>query len=365
MNPRPTDYSRGMRILKSPRFRLDAALAASALAALLIAGPAVATEPAGPTAEADARAAVGATQATPAVEQPVATADALPAFSLKIKDAYVYKKRKYALPRARLKIRGEVAAPLDGQKLTVKISKNGAVVDKREVTLKQHDGRSSFEIHFRTGRTGRYLVETELSPEMAAVVAAAEGKRVAVVRTNLHRGEKSVAVRVFQSKLAKLKYVVPRDGRFDAATGRALMAFRKVTRMARNESAGYVVARKLAAGKGSFKLRRPGAGRHVEVDIGRQVMAFAERGKVVRIYHVSTGAPGTPTVRGTFYVYRKDWGTNAKGMVHSSYFIRGYAIHGFASVPPYNASHGCVRVPVPNAASISNWVRMGTRVDTY
>ena len=80
---------------------------------------------------------------------------------------------------------------------------------------------------------------------------------------------------------------------------------------------------------------------------------------------MSTGAPATPTIRGTYRVYRKDPGTNAKGMVKSSYFIRGYAIHGFASVPNYNASHGCVRVPVPNASSIFRWVRMGTRIDTY
>ena len=82
-------------------------------------------------------------------------------------------------------------------------------------------------------------------------------------------------------------------------------------------------------------------------------------GKVERIYHTSSGAPATPTVRGKFRVYMKTPGTNAKGMVDSSYFIRGYAIHGYASVPPYNASHGCLRVPVPNARSIYDWLRIG------
>jgi lipoprotein-anchoring transpeptidase ErfK/SrfK len=61
----------------------------------------------------------------------------------------------------------------------------------------------------------------------------------------------------------------------------------------------------------------------------------------------------------------KSYGTNAKGMVHSSYFIRGYAIHGYASVPIYNASHGCLRVPIPEADYIFDWVRLGTIVDTY
>jgi lipoprotein-anchoring transpeptidase ErfK/SrfK len=135
--------------------------------------------------------------------------------------------------------------------------------------------------------------------------------------------------------------------------------------MSRRASAGSGVARKMVSGKGAFHLRYPGAGRHVEVTIRKQVMAFADHGKVVRIYHVSTGKPSTPTVRGTYRVYRKDWGTNDHGMVDSSYFTGGYAIHGYAEVPTYNASHGCVRVPIPSAASIYRWVHMGTRVDTY
>ena len=52
-------------------------------------------------------------------------------------------------------------------------------------------------------------------------------------------------------------------------------------------------------------------------------------------------------------------------MVDSSYFIGGYAIHGYASVPTFPASHGCVRVPVPNARSIYDWLRIGDRVDVY
>ena len=52
-------------------------------------------------------------------------------------------------------------------------------------------------------------------------------------------------------------------------------------------------------------------------------------------------------------------------MVDSSYFIGGYAIHGYVSVPTFPASHGCVRVPIPNARSIYDWLRIGDRVDVY
>ena len=52
-------------------------------------------------------------------------------------------------------------------------------------------------------------------------------------------------------------------------------------------------------------------------------------------------------------------------MVDSNYFIRGYAIHGYAEVPTYAASHGCLRVPIPDAAAIYGWVQTGTPVDVY
>jgi lipoprotein-anchoring transpeptidase ErfK/SrfK len=137
------------------------------------------------------------------------------------------------------------------------------------------------------------------------------------------------------------------------------MAWRKVAGMARTTVATEDVFAGLLRGRGTFKVRHPRDGRHVEARLSSQVLALVDRGRVQRIYHISSGAPATPTVRGKFRVYRKSLGVNAVGMVDSSYFIRGYAIHGYASVPPYNASHGCLRVPIPNARSIYDWLRIG------
>ena len=59
-------------------------------------------------------------------------------------------------------------------------------------------------------------------------------------------------------------------------------------------------------------------------------------------------------------------GTNAKGMVDSNYFIRGYAIHGYADVPVYNASHGCLRDPGPGrGVGLRLGAHRDTIVDTY
>jgi lipoprotein-anchoring transpeptidase ErfK/SrfK len=52
-------------------------------------------------------------------------------------------------------------------------------------------------------------------------------------------------------------------------------------------------------------------------------------------------------------------------MVDSNYFIRGYAIHGYPEVPTYAASHGCIRIPIPNAASVFRWINLGDRIYVY
>ena len=119
-------------------------------------------------------------------------------------------------------------------------------------------------------------------------------------------------------------------------------------------------------GAGSFHVRYPRDGRHVEADLTRQVLAEIEPGGRVRtIYTMSSGKPSTPTVIGHFQVYEKTPGVNSEGMVDSNYFIRGYAIHGYAEVPTYAASHGCLRVPIPDAAAIYGWIQTGTPVDVY
>jgi lipoprotein-anchoring transpeptidase ErfK/SrfK len=143
------------------------------------------------------------------------------------------------------------------------------------------------------------------------------------------------------------------------------MAWRKITGAPRNYLAAPSVLRGVLAGKGRFRVRHPKDGRHVEADLSRQVLALIDGDEVRRIYHTSSGAPATPTIRGRFKVYRKDLGTNGLGMVDASYFIGGYAIHGYISVPAFNASHGCLRVPIPDARNIFDWLKLGDVVWVY
>jgi len=195
--------------------------------------------------------------------------------------------------------------------------------------------------------------------------AKSERTRFGAVRASSGSGSNGQHVRLLQITLRRLAYVTSLNGRHDAATGRAVLAFRKVNGMSRITSANRKIFKALFAGRGGYKLKYPKAGKHVEADLSRQVLVLADKGKARRIYHTSSGTSATPTVRGTFRFYRNQPGTNGKGMVHSKYFIRGYAIHGYPSVPTHPASHGCLRVPIPNARSIYDWIDLGDRIMVY
>jgi lipoprotein-anchoring transpeptidase ErfK/SrfK len=134
--------------------------------------------------------------------------------------------------------------------------------------------------------------------------------------------------------------------------------------MARSEAYRPSIFRSLLMGKGAFDPKYD-EGRHVEVDISRQVMSLIEGDTPVHTFHVSTGASATPTIRGKFNFYMKQAGYNAKRMYYSVYFRGGYATHGYNPVPNYNASHGCVRNPIPFSRFIYNWIQIGMPIYVY
>ncbi len=191
-------------------------------------------------------------------------------------------------------------------------------------------------------------------------------RRVTHMRGSLRLGARGPAVRLLQDELARLRYETPVSGHFDEATGRAVLAVRKMMGLQRVESANAGLFQRLRRGQGRFHVRYRGDGNHIEADLSKQVLVEVQRGgRVRRIYTMSSGKPSTPTVLGRFRVYSKSPGTNSEGMVDSNYFIRGYAIHGYAEVPAYAASHGCLRIPIPDASAVFAWVQLGYPVDVY
>ena len=274
--------------------------------------------------------------------------------------------KRWVLAGEQLVASGRLDPYVAGEKVSVELWKGKKRLGTRIVAVKDQKGSGRFTASFgAVKKTGSYFVRAIHEGTANQKKATSERARFGAVQASSGSGSSGEHVRLLQIGLRRLAYVTPVNGKHDNATGRAVMAFRKVNGMNRTFGANRNVMRALFAGRGGYKLRFPKAGRHAEADLSRAVLVLADKGKAVRIYHASPGKPSTPTVRGTFHVYRRQPGTNSHGMVHSAYFIRGYAVHGYASVPAYPASHGCLRVPIPNARSIYNWLTMGTRVDVY
>jgi hypothetical protein len=174
-------------------------------------------------------------------------------------------------------------------------------------------------------------------------------------------GSAGAAVRALEDRLRDLRYVLRGvDTYYGGDTYEAVLAFQKVHGLARTGRVDGTLWRRLARA-GVPRAYVP-SGTHIEISKTRQVMFEVVNGEVVRAVHVSTGATGN-TPLGRWRVYRLGPGFNALGMYYSLYFLRGFAIHGYRSVPPYPASHGCIRTPMWYALGFyRRWGRLGTTI---
>jgi hypothetical protein len=297
---------------------------------------------------------------------PVPAPPAGGAMSIKLEKTHHVGHDDVVLRGDRVRVRGVVAPYVAGQNVVVRLYRGRAKLKAKSVAVRPIAGTPNgvFVVSLKP-RSGRLTVRASHRATPGQVTFVAKARHMLVVTPSAAPGAGGPIVRLIQSRLAALHYVVSRSGTFDASTARAVIAYRKIRGLSRVASASRDVVRGLLARRGTFKPRHPEHGRHVEVDLSRQVMALMKGKRVQRIYTVSSGKASTPTVLGRFRVYSRQLGTNALGMVDSSYFIGGYAIHGYHDVPTFPASHGCVRVPIPNARGIYDWLRIGDRVDVY
>jgi len=267
-----------------------------------------------------------------------------------------------ALVRRSFGVSGRLSPAAPGERVVVRVYRGRRKVLARGVVVAA-DG--SFRLRLKVRTSGAVHLRASHRQSPAVGTAVAKAVRLDVLPRSVYPGARRAAVRALQHQLARRGYVVGRRGLFDGRTARAVLAFRKVSGLRRTSSADRVVMRRLARGGGWFKVRHPRHGKHIEADLSRQVVALIRGRRVERIYPTSSGSPATPTVRGHFRFYMSQPGLNSKGMLHSQYFIGGYAIHGYHSVPIYPASHGCLRVPMEDARTIFDWIDLGDRIDVY
>jgi peptidoglycan hydrolase-like protein with peptidoglycan-binding domain len=342
--------------MHKPRLLLSTAIVAMLLAGAVAQGASAAT-PSAPTPA-----------PAPAIPAPAPGSSPAPAAGqVKLSLEKVGGSPPFVLAGGRIVVRGTVTPYAAGQTVQVSFLLDGRKVGAESAgVLPSRGGDGRFLVGFSSRTAGllQARVAHAATPQQDAFSASTPGVRF--VNPNLGLGAQGQSVRLLQSELDVLHYAVPLSGVLDEGTGRALIAYRKMTGLERIPYAGRKVFELLGRGAGKFPVRYRGDGRHVEANLTKQVLAEIEPGgRVKTIYTMSSGKPSTPTVLGRFRVYEKTPGVNSEGMVDANYFIRGYAIHGYAEVPTYAASHGCLRVPVPDAPAIYGWVQVGTPVDVY
>jgi len=285
--------------------------------------------------------------------------------TLSVKGGLATKKTRYFAPSQQVVVRGVVKPYVRGEVLTL-YAIRGKKASKQ--VRRRVGNRGRYEFRFKVGNAGPVRLVVKHRASGAQNAFRTRGETIQVVSWNAGQGTRGTKVTLLQRGLLKLGFATPVTGYFDSLTANAVNAFRKTNGLGRDGYAIGSVYAMVMRGQGAYALRYPKSGthgKHVEFDWSRQVLVLADHGKPYRVYHVSSGKPSTPTVFGSYRFYSKTPGTNSHGMVYSSYFIGGYAIHGYADVPNYAASHGCLRVPIPNAVSIYNWIDLGDPIYTY
>jgi len=263
---------------------------------------------------------------------------------------------------------GTVAPFVGGQRVEIRLGNKGKTMLKKTPLVRRVKGKNYGRFHLRSKpliEAGKYRVRVRKAATGAQAGGAAKSKEFALTFPDLDPGDGGPAVEVFNDLLRKRGYFNTDNGSYGSHTERAVMAYRKVNGMDRNFQATPGIFAALAAGKGGFNAKYPNAGKHAEVDISKQVMALVDKGKVQHVFHIATGAAATPSDQGAFTFYRKDAGFNSLGMYYSVYYNRGEATHGYHSVPPYPASHGCIRNPIPDSIFIYNWIDLGDKMFVY
>jgi hypothetical protein len=183
------------------------------------------------------------------------------------------------------------------------------------------------------------------------------------------RGPATEKTKRLQRKLIELGYLPPgtATGHYGPQTTQAVMAFQGWEGLSRDGDAGPQTFKRLA--NATRPEPKPGSGKRAQVFLRRQVLLLVRGSQVVRAIHISSGAAGTATPPGSFKIYRKarkDWSYPFKVWLQwVSYFTGGIAFHEYPDVPPYPASHGCVRVPRDDAQTVYRFTTLGTPVSVY
>jgi hypothetical protein len=263
-------------------------------------------------------------------------------------------------------VTGSIAPFVSGQKVEVSFYLDSRSLLTRTLTVSKGIGDAgTFGTRIVIRRDGRYAVSATHAATSALGGDTTPRTTWKVRFPSLHQGQCGKVVGGFKGALAKMGYVSGGGSCFNTRLGREVLAYRKVNDMARDEQAGARLVQRAFDGRGGYRVRHPAAGEHAEVPLSKQVLVLAKGSRPFAIYPVSTGKPSTPTVTGHYHFYLRSPGYNSEGMYYSFYWYRGYAVHGYAEVPNYAASHGCVRTYIADQPRIYYQLHQGESIFVF
>jgi hypothetical protein len=303
---------------------------------------------------------------TPTTPTPPATPPAAKAKAkLYLADTFTVGKSEVTVPSRTVEVQGFVRPYVAGQKVKVQSYLGRKLIKTDVLNVKPAKGGvGAFTEKVKASSAGvvRVRVTHTRTPQMLGFLS----ERVfTVLNPQAGFGARGPFVTLIQQRLNVLHVYVPQSGVYDTYTGLAVDAYHRLLGHGVSPSLDAGTVSELLDGVGAFHVRYPKDGTHVEGDLSRQLLAEINGSKVVWIYPISSGKPSTPTVLGRFQVYYRVPGYLPDGMYFSSFFFRGYAIHGYNPAPDYPASHGCMRLPIIDAISVFDWVNYGDWVDVY
>jgi hypothetical protein len=263
-------------------------------------------------------------------------------------------------------VSGTISPFAPGQRVEVTFYVDGHKLLARKAAVQQGSGAAgTFKASIVVREDGKYAVAAKHVATAALGADSSVRKSWRVSFPALHAGQCGRVVKGFKKAMAKMGYASGGGRCFDGRTGREVLAYRKVNGMSRTERAGKGLVKDVFGGRGGYHVRYPDAGEHAEVPLAKQVLVLTKGDKPFAIYPVSTGKPSTPTVTGHYTFYRQEPGYNAEGMYYSFYWHNGYAVHGYAEVPTYAASHGCVRTFIADQPRIYNQLNYGESIFVF
>ncbi|HEY5316897.1 MAG TPA: L,D-transpeptidase family protein, partial [Solirubrobacteraceae bacterium] len=247
------------------------------------------------------------TPTPPTTTTPVAPAPAAGRLALSVAGVFGVDRRNVTVTGRALTVDGVATPFVAGQLVTVHIWKGRRLLKSETVRLKPSRSGTSgrFSVRYSSHSPAKLNITAlhDATPEQVRFVAAP--KKVDVVKPGAGPGSTGMFVSLIQSRLAALHFAVPQDGVYNQLTANAVLAYRKVRGWNRIFTLDGGVIHGLLTGVGSFRVRYPHDGRHVEADLTDQTLAEINGSQVYRIYPISSGKPSTPTVLGRFRVYMK------------------------------------------------------------